>query len=191
MLKKEIEKFYIDRYYKQAEDPNSWFGSGIMNQEIAEFLLKKYNSSHKRLLLQSTETVLNFDKVNIRRINPYHLQLHKYILMFFGLSLECLLKGFLIKIKKVTPLKNTKGNFSLSKEIKTHALKSMYLSAFEKYDPGEEDTLERLERAVLAGKYPLESNIQHISSYTGYFDTDIKKSKLMIKKMKNVCFPKS
>lgn len=183
-MDEETNKYYLNRYYNSARNPNTWFSSGEMNKEIAEFLLRKYKSSHKRLVLQAKESIQIHGPTKKRRINPYHLTLHKYILMFFGLSLECHLKGYLIKIKKINPLKITQGKKSLSQDITTHKLKKMYLTAFGTLNTEETHTLERLRRAIEAGKYPIEKSVPWISAYTAYLDKDIKKARKMIRKIK-------
>lgn len=168
---------YLERYYAQAEDLNVWFGSGKINLEVAELLLKKYNSSNKRLALQAHE----YSKgglVRKRRINPYHLTLYKHILMFFGLSLECYLKGILIKRKIINPLNADKK--SLSSECTRHLSVKMF-SLFRKPTDDESQTITRLQRAVFSGKYPIEKNMLNINTYTGYLDQDIKSARKMIK----------
>lgn len=181
MIEDKIRKEYLNTYYGKAEDLSTWFNAGLMNRKVAEFLLQKYNSSHKRLLLEAKE-LMKSDRTK-RRINPHHLVLHRYILMFFGLSLECYFKGLLIKTKKIEPL--TPDKKSLSKDCLKHLGEKMYKDLFGLPTKTDAETLERLRRAILAGKYPIERDMkENMRAYTAYLDTDIKTAKRMIEKAK-------
>ena len=98
--------------------------------------------------------------------------------MFFGLSLECYLKGLLIKIKKLNPLAPDKK--SLSRDCTEHLSEKMFKDVFSAVTVSEAGTIVRLRRAILAGKYPIEKNITKIDAYTAYLDLDIKTTKRMI-----------
>jgi hypothetical protein len=182
MIEDKIRKEYLTTYYGRVEDLSTWFNAGLMNRKIAELLLQKYNSAHKRFILQTKELMRPEGKKKKRRINPYYLVLHKYILMFFGLSLECYLKGLLIETKKLKPLSPSKK--SLSIKCLRHLSPKMYKKVFGNIVQPRADTLARLQRAILAGKYPIEKNIKIINAYTAYLDFDIKETKLMIKEAK-------
>lgn len=184
MIEDTIKKEYLYTYYGKAKDLATWFNAGLMNLKVAELLLQKYNSSHKRLKLEEENSIKPFNKIKRRRINPYHLVLHRYILMFFGLALECYLKGLLVKIKKINPL-NLDG-VSLSQKIIRHLSTEMFKDAIGTTATAKEaDTISRLRRAILSGKYPIEKKVtQFDDAYTAYLNLDIKETKNMIKKAK-------
>ena len=186
MIKNTIGKVYLNRYYGQANDIATWFNAGYMNLKVAELLLKKYNSAHKRLILEANESVKLDIDTKKRRIDPYHLVLHKYILMFFGYSLECYVKGLLIKQRKLNPL-NSDGT-NLSVKCLKHLSVQMFNNAISRKTTTEEqETIKRLRRAIYAGKYPIENGMtEQLSAYTAYLDSDIKKIKQMIKETKKM-----
>ena len=193
----EINDLYLRRYYNSAERPDIWFASGEMNQKIAEHFLKLYDSYNRRELLQAEESstqveesvTADSNQPKKRRIKArWHGELSPYILMFFGLSLECLLKGLLIKQGKIEPLNKAKRH-SLSEDITKHKLECMYKRAFigEIIEKAHCETLERCERAILAGKYRLEKSKNFAgNSYTGYFKEDIPIVRNMIKKIRGL-----
>lgn len=173
---------YLNKYYGQANNLAVWFNAGHMNLKVAELLLKKYNSAHKRLILEVNESMKLGIDAKKRRIDPYHLVLHRYILMFFGYSLECYLKGLLIKEKKLNPL--TPDGTNLSNECLRHLSVQMFDNAISKSAITEQETIGRLRRAIYAGKYPIEKGITRLSAYTAYLDSDIRKTRQMIKRAK-------
>ncbi len=172
-----LKEKYLNDYYGKAEELSTWFNAGIMNKEVAETLLEKYTSTHK--VLERMHIAKEFGQ----DINPHHLHFHRYILMFFGLSLECYLKGLLIKTKKIIPLSEDKK--SLSSDILKHLSVKMYQNALGVPSDEFAHTIERLKRAVFAGKYPLEKNLGHADPYTAYFESDIENAKSMIEKAKS------
>lgn len=183
MIKDNILKEYLSTYYGQAEDISTWFNAGKMNLQLAEFLLKKYNSAHKRNNIKANELVQLSIEPKKSRIDPYHLILHKYIMMFFGLSLECYLKGLLIRKGKIIPLnKDGKG---LSKKILKHLDDSMFENALRSCNTNEKEVIERLRRAIDNGKYPLETKLTHLNAYTEHLESDIKATRKMILMAKN------
>jgi hypothetical protein len=182
MIQDTLRKEYLNTYYGKAESLATWFNAGRLNLEVANLLLKKYNSSHQRLKLQAEEEIKYGIDAKKRRINPYCLILHKYILMFFGYSLECYLKGLLIQQKKLNPLSTNKTR--LSNKCLKHLNSQMFSNAISKPTEQEENTIKRLRRAIDAGKYPIEKEIVKIDAYTAHLDLDIKKTKKMIEKAK-------
>lgn len=171
-------------WQNRAKDYKAWFAAGKMNLEVMKFLLRKYNSSHKREVLMANEMVTNFDTYKKRRINPYHLTLHKYNLMFIGLSLECYLKGYLIKLGKINPIQN--NTCSLNKDIKSHNLENYFRKAFGDPKQLELEALKNLKRAIEAGKYPIEKSANEFHAFTAHHDRDIKIVKQLIRKIKKI-----
>lgn len=181
MVDKFTEKLLED-YYDQANKLSTWFNAGHMNFVVAELLLKNYNSSSKRQRLQAEEYAQPEGPKKKRRINYYYTVLHKYILMFCGLALECYLKGLLIKTRKLEPL--TPDRKSLSAKCLQHLNINMFCDTIGNPTTKERDTILRLRRAIDAGKYPIEKKITKITAYTAYLDSDIKETKSMINKAK-------
>jgi len=182
MIEDKLRKEYLSTYYGEADKLSTWFTAGHMNLKVAELLLKKYKSAHKRRQIEAEESVTLGVNAKKRRIDPYHLVLHKYILMFFGYSLECYLKGLLIHQKKLNPLNSDKTN--ISNKILIHLSIQMFNDALDKPSKEEKGVIERLRRAIDAGKYPIEKGMTGLSAYTANLDSDIKETRIMIKKAK-------
>lgn len=180
-----IQQIFFENYQKTSRMWQSWYGRGKMNFEVAEFLLKKYNSSNKRFLLSANESI-NSDSSQRkkRRINPYHLTLYSYILMFFGLSLECYLKGSLIKNGK-EPVSRDKNNTPcLHKDFCSHNLLKYFKEVFNKEPELEQkESLRNLQRCIESGKYPIEKSANNCNASTAYLERDIKNSKRIIKRL--------
>jgi hypothetical protein len=178
-----INKINKNNFYGKPEELSTWFNAGLMNRIVAELLLKNYKSSFRRLDTQLAELAQpESNRKKRKKIELHYLLLDKYILMFFGISLECYLKGLLIKTKKINPLSSDKQ--LLSRDCLKHLDINMFCHAIGKPTKKEKDAILRLQRAINAGKYPVEKDRTKFDAYTAYLNSDIRETKRMIQKAK-------
>lgn len=183
---KVIDEIQARNYQKSALNPQSWFSDGERNKYIASLLYKKYNSYYRKLILHYEENPFDISGRNkpIRRrgLNDYDGDLHKYILMFFGVAIECYLKAYLIKYKKLKPLH--KNSIKLSKEI-NHGIVNYYRNAFPEATSNEISTLNALEKAIKDGKYHIAGKVNYSFSFVTYdLDKKIKIANKIINKVR-------
>jgi len=172
------QRFFEINYVSRVKGPNSFLASAEINEYIAELLLKKYKNSFRKQKAEFYKP-----KSKVKKADFSNQELSRHVLMFFGLSIECFLKNYLIKNKIINPIEIRKDGPRLSGDITVHALKSFLRKTPLKLEDEENATIENLERATRSGKYSFE--LRHIyPPYTSNFDQDVKNTKKIIKKIK-------
>lgn len=184
-MKNTSENYFNNKWQERVQNPKSWYATALMNEYIANFLLRKYKSYFKRLYSQQEDEIQQGFTGNFtakkRGLNDRNGDLFRYILMFLGLSIECYLKSYLIKMNKIQIFKD--NGLELSQKITNHNLEAFYKEAFLKIDSCDEKVLKNLTRAIKSGKYPVEKQSEY-PSYTSDFDNTIKTAKGIIKKIR-------
>lgn len=181
-----VQQLKIDYYKNNAQDWKSWFYNGITNEEVAGHLNKQYASYYKRCELFCYETIKGVQK---RKLQHYKGGWHRYILMFYGLAIECYLKAYLIKNNQITNIVEHKDNLpQLTREIVNHNILNFWKMAFNEVhelDDKEQEIFDNLQRAIKDGKYFIERKFSPQKyAYTAGMSANIKSIQEIIKFIK-------
>lgn len=176
----------VNRAFKEnVLSGDAWFSSAQRNEYLGELLYKRYEKAHKKFLKRENT---NYPaKLSLEQIfnEAQEMTLHRHVLMFFGLALECYLKAYIVRNRKINTLtilkENRRGNLEISdRTMLSHNLLALIDMSQLKMS-FDSEIFKNLERATSSGKYSIEKNSDFTRSYTADFEKTVSLVRSLIK----------
>ncbi|MFH0712599.1 MAG: hypothetical protein V2A55_01980 [Candidatus Jorgensenbacteria bacterium] len=192
--KKIIANLINQGFKDNALSGGLWRSSAEQNEYLANMLYKRYAGAFRRHA-KRMKILLGRPKFSKEKIirEARDMTLHRYVLMFHGLALECYLKAYIAENKKIKPLikRNKNGNWELQDEILIHNLKRLLeisrlkMKSADVKAPLDSLSLINLERAIRSGKYGIERNADFTRAYTADLDRTVVFARKVIQEIKD------